>query len=58
MKNSTSYTKKPPVVVIPGLLPLGSAVRLTTPFFNIYGLLTLVGGALYSAYLFWRCLTG
>jgi len=29
-------------------------VRLTTPFFNIYGLLTLVGGAIYSAYLFWR----
>ena len=32
----------------------GGAVRLTTPFFNIYGLLTLVGGALWSAYLFWR----
>jgi len=32
----------------------GGAVRLTTPFFNIYGLLTLVGGALYSAFLFWR----
>jgi drug/metabolite transporter (DMT)-like permease len=29
-------------------------VRLTTPFFNIYGLLTLVGGAIWSAYLFWR----
>ena len=37
-----------------GLLPLGASVRLTTPFFNIYGLITLVGGALYSAYLFWR----
>ncbi len=32
----------------------GGLVRLTTPFFNIYGLLTLVGGALWSAYLFWR----
>lgn len=32
----------------------GATVRLTTPFFNIYGLLTLVGGALWSAYLFWR----
>lgn len=32
----------------------GAAVRLTTPFFNIYGLLTLVGGAIYSAFLFWR----
>jgi hypothetical protein len=42
------------VEVIPGLLPLGTPVRLTTPFFNIYGLLTLVGGALWSAYLFWR----
>lgn len=29
-------------------------VRLTTPFFNIYGLVTLVGGALWSGYLFWR----
>lgn len=37
-----------------GILPLGTPVRLTTPFFNIYGLLTLVGGAIYSAYLFWR----
>jgi hypothetical protein len=32
----------------------GGWVRLTTPFFNIYGLATLVGGALWSAYLFWR----
>jgi hypothetical protein len=29
-------------------------VRLLTPFFNIYGTLALVGGALYSAFLFWR----
>jgi hypothetical protein len=42
------------VTVVRGLLPLGSPVRLMTPFFNIYGLLTLVGGAIYSAYLFWR----
>jgi hypothetical protein len=42
------------VTVVRGLLPLGSLVRLTTPFFNIYGLITLVGGALWSAYLFWR----
>ncbi|HTP03065.1 MAG TPA: hypothetical protein VMJ64_16940 [Anaerolineales bacterium] len=42
------------VTVIPGLLPLGSPVRLMTPFFNIYGLITLVGGAIWSAYLFWR----
>lgn len=32
----------------------GGYVRLTTPFFNIYGLITLVGGALWSSYLFWR----
>jgi len=42
------------VETIPGLLPLGTPVRLTTPFFNIYGLVALVGGALWSAYLFWR----
>lgn len=29
-------------------------VRLLTPFFNIYGTLTLVGGAAYSAWIFWR----
>jgi hypothetical protein len=42
------------VTVLRGLLPLGAPVRLTTPFFNIYGLFTLVGGAIWSAYLFWR----
>jgi hypothetical protein len=36
------------------IMPQGAPVRMTTPFFNIYGLLTLVGGAIYSAYLFWR----
>ncbi|MGD8822517.1 MAG: hypothetical protein PVG63_05380 [Anaerolineales bacterium] len=30
----------------------GGLVRLTTPFFNIYGLVTLVGGALWSAWRF------
>ncbi len=42
------------VTAVRGLLPLGTSVRLTTPFFNIYGLFTLVGGAIWSAYLFWR----
>jgi hypothetical protein len=42
------------VTVARGVMPLGTAVRLTTPFFNIYGLLTLVGGAIYSSFLFWR----
>lgn len=50
---TTTYRGKE-VTAVRGLLPLGSPVRLTTPFFNIYGLLTLVGGAIYSAYLFWR----
>jgi len=29
-------------------------VRILTPFFNLYGTLTLVGGAAYSAWIFWR----
>ncbi len=29
-------------------------VRVLTPFFNIYGVLMLVGGAAYSAWIFWR----
>jgi hypothetical protein len=36
------------------ILPAGATVRRLTPIFNIYGLLTLVGGALYSAWLLWR----
>lgn len=36
------------------ILPPGAVVRRLTPIFNIYGTLTLVGGALYSAWLFWR----
>lgn len=31
-----------------------SGVRILTPFFNMYGTLTLVGGAAYSAFIFWR----
>jgi hypothetical protein len=50
---TTTYRGKE-VTAVRGILPLGTSVRLTTPFFNIYGLLTLVGGAIYSAYLFWR----
>jgi hypothetical protein len=29
-------------------------VRTVTPLFNLYGTVTLVGGALYSAWIFWR----
>jgi hypothetical protein len=36
------------------IMPEGATVRLTTPLFNIYGLIMLVGGAIYSAFLFWR----
>ncbi len=36
------------------ILPRATTIRTLTPFFNIYGLLTLVGGALYSAWLLWR----
>jgi hypothetical protein len=31
-----------------------SGVRTLTPIFNLYGTLALVGGALYSAWIFWR----
>lgn len=53
-QTTTTTYRGEEVTVVRGLLPLGTPVRLTTPFFNIYGLLTLVGGAIYSAYLFWR----
>lgn len=36
------------------ILPRGAPVRRLTPIFNIYGLMTLVGGALYSAWLLRR----
>jgi hypothetical protein len=29
-------------------------VRMLTPFFNLYGTVTLVGGAAWSAWIFWR----
>lgn len=33
---------------------LTPGVRTLTPFFNLYGTVTLVGGAAWSAWLFWR----
>jgi len=33
---------------------VSSGVRTLTPFFNLYGTVTLVGGAAYSAWIFWR----
>ncbi len=38
----------------PGIIPPGVPIRSTTAIFNIYGTLALVGGAIYSGYLFWR----
>ena len=37
-----------------GLVIVSPGVRVLTPFFNIYGTLTLVGGAIWSAVTFWR----
>ena len=36
------------------IMPSGAWARAMTPLFNIYGLLTLVGGAIYSSWVFWR----
>jgi hypothetical protein len=36
------------------ILPRDAIVRRATPIFNIYGTITIVGGALYSGYLFYR----
>jgi hypothetical protein len=33
---------------------VSSGVRVLTPFFNLYGTVTLVGGAAWSAWIFWR----
>ena len=47
----------------PSLLPVGElsghaivtpGVRVLTPFFNIYGLVAMAGGAGYSAWVYWR----
>lgn len=36
------------------ILPKDAVVRRLTPFFNVYGAVLLIGGALYSGYLFYR----
>jgi hypothetical protein len=33
---------------------VSGGVRTLTPFFNLYGTALLVGGAIYSAWIFWR----
>ena len=40
--------------VFSGHVITSSGVRSLTPFFNIYGIITLIGGAIYSAWVFWR----
>jgi hypothetical protein len=50
---NTEYRGEP-VTVEQGVLPLGAPIRISTIFFNIYGTLMLVGGALWSAWLFLR----
>lgn len=37
-----------------GFAIVSPGVRVLTPFFNVYGTITLVGGAAWSAWLFWR----
>jgi len=52
--NSAAFTATQPVAAqYKDVLPKGG-VRLLTPLFNVYGTVFLVGGAIYSAYLFWR----
>jgi hypothetical protein len=36
------------------IMPSDALVRRLTPLFNVYGTLWLVGGAVYSAWVFWR----
>ena len=53
--NASAYDPRVPLgVQYRAILPSGAAVRKLTPVFNIYGTFTLVGGALYSAWLLWR----
>lgn len=53
--NATAYTSGVPITdQYQSILPADAIVRRLTPIFNIYGTLTLVGGALYSGYLFYR----
>lgn len=56
--DATAFTTTLPVsqqysAIMPAIKD-GGWVRLSTPFFNIYGVFALAGGAIWSAYLFWR----
>ena len=50
--NSTPLTENLTELTGIGVMP--DHVRLLTPFFNIYGVVTLAGGALWSAFVLWR----
>ncbi len=51
----SAFQAQTPISVQYGdILPKGAPIRLSSIPFNIYGTITLVGGALWSAYLFWR----
>ncbi|MCC7161841.1 MAG: hypothetical protein IT331_05085 [Anaerolineae bacterium] len=53
--NAAAYAPGVPIAdQYQSILPADALVRRATPIFNIYGTITLVGGALYSSYLFYR----
>jgi len=53
--NADAYQAGVPIAAqYQAILPADAVVRRLTPVFNIYGTITLVGGALYSGYLFYR----
>jgi hypothetical protein len=53
--NAAAYQHGVPIAAqYQEILPRDALVRRATPIFNIYGTLTIVGGALYSGYLFYR----
>ena len=53
--NSSSYDVSQPVSAqYKEILVRSRLIILLTVFLNLYGTITLVGGAMYSAFLFWR----
>ena len=53
------FTAEVDPTLLPGAGLSGDAivtggVRILTPFFNIYGLVALAGGAIYSTFVYWR----
>ncbi len=53
--NAAAYAPGVPIAdQYQAILPKDAIVRRLTPLFNIYGALTLIGGAVYSGFLFYR----